>query len=281
MNLIKRGLYQHILPKIFAKRCEGTIPRSGEEGENVNCYSIFLDYEEESYFLAEDYTNEKLKGLKLADGKYQEPHEIAFSEIDKYQLRVKHYYGLSTIAYHGIYTLAWHHYTKIVYLKLHLFRLFYAIDNFFFKKKKLVTKKRMDLLRFLIEDHLNSDHKGFDILDLMTKLYTIKWVSHPSAKDQKEKLRIYLDSLVESGDLTKSDLRYHVTGKAVWTIERFEEEVRRHAEMAKLQRRIIYLTLILIFVGLVQAGVIRLPTLMDLSSEKTAVSKQIPAEQSE
>jgi hypothetical protein len=60
-----------------------------------------------------------------------------------------------------------------------------------------------------------------------------------------------------------------VTSKAITTLERYEEEERRHIQAVKLQRKMLYLTFILILVGLLQAGVIKLPTIIDLVGEKT------------
>jgi hypothetical protein len=56
-----------------------------------------------------------------------------------------------------------------------------------------------------------------------------------------------------------------VSGKAITTIERYEEEERRHTEAVKLQKKMFWLTILLLFVATVQSGVIKLPTLLDFS----------------
>lgn len=71
----------------------------------------------------------------------------------------------------------------------------------------------------------------------MTKLYSIKWVLHPEGDQQQEKLELYLDSLVKSGDLELINDEYVVTGNAIRTIKKFEEEERRHVENVKMQKK--------------------------------------------
>ncbi len=243
------------------------IPRSGEEGEKVNCFVVALNNQDGSpFFMAADYEDGILLGLKWDGHSYAEKHSIQFSDIKNFNVTIKHYYGLSTIRYHNIYAFAWNYFTKIVYIKIHLARIFSSIGQYLFNKKKLITKNRMELLHFMLEDQISREHDSIGVIDLMTKLYSIKWVMHPSSDDQEKKLEIYLDSLVESGDLRKVNHKYVVTGKAISTLERYEEEERRHDEILKLQCRMVWLTVILVTIGLLQAGLVKLPTLLDFSN---------------
>ena len=106
----------------------------------------------------------------------------------------------------------------------------------------------------------------------MTKLYSIKWVLHPSGDEQQKKLGLYLDSLEESKELRKVNDEYVVTGKAISTIEKYEEEERRHTEAVKLQRKMFWLTILLLIVGILQSGVIKLPIWLDYSGNSSTES---------
>jgi hypothetical protein len=117
----------------------------------------------------------------------------------------------------------------------------------------------------MMDDQLDRTHDGITSLDLMTKLYSINWVLHPTGDEQQKKLEFYLDSLVGSGELREVNDEYVVSGKAITTIERYEEEERRHTEAVKLQKKMFWLTILLLFVATVQSGVIKLPTLLDFS----------------
>jgi hypothetical protein len=219
-----------------------------------------------------------LRGLRWGGSSYSEEYSLSLEEIGCYDLRITHYYGLATIKYDSIFDFAFHYVSKIEYLKIRVFRHIYATHQYFFNKQKLVTKNRMELLEFMVNDQLDREHSGIEVLDLMTKLYSINWVLHPSANQQQQKLELYLESLVKSGELNKINHEYEVTGKAIITLERYEEEERRHVEAVKLQRKMVLLTIFLVIMAAVQAGLIKFPPLLDFSTlgaDKNSYNNQI------
>jgi hypothetical protein len=256
-----------MLPKLISRSCgsTSTIPRSGKEGEQVNCYVVALDREGSPFFYATDYKDQTLKGLKWNGHTYADEYSLGLLELENGKLRVTHYYGLSEIRYDNIHDIVWNHLTKLIYLKINLYRHIDSAHQYFFNKQKLVTKKRMELLLFMMNDQLDRTHNGIDSIDLMSKLYSINWVLHPSGDQQQRKLELYLESLVSSGELRKVNNEYVVLGKAISTIERYEEEERRHSEAVKQQRYMVVLTIVLVLVSIVQSGLIKLPTLLNLS----------------
>ena len=260
---------------MISRSCESRIPRSGEEGEKVNCFVVALDRGNEPFFVATGSEKGRLTGLRWNGERYAEEHSISIDELNDGNLRITHYYGISEIIYSSVYDLAWNYLSKIAYIKIHLYRHISSAHQYLFNKKKLVTKKRMELIQFMMNDQLDREHKGIGVIDLMTKLYSIKWVLHPSADDQQSKLELYLDSLVESGELSKVNTEYVVTGKAISTIEKYEEEERRHAEAVKLQKKMVSLTILIAFVAVVQSGIIKLPVLLDLTPSSESHNKQI------
>jgi hypothetical protein len=263
-----------MLPKLIAKTCESRIPRSGEEGEKVNCYVVALDREEMPFFVATGYTDNKLTGLIWDGQSYSNYHTLGLQELENGRLRITHYYGLSEVKYDNIYDTSWHHITKFIYLKIRFYRYISSTHQYFFNKRKLVSKKRIELLQFMMDDQLDRTHDGISTVDLMTKLYSINWVLHPSGDEQQKKLELYLDSLVTSEELRKVNYEYVVTGKAISTIEKYEEEERRHTEAVKLQKMMVLLTIVLAIVAIIQSGLLKLPTLLDLSKIKSAESTQ-------
>lgn len=128
--------------------------------------------------------------------------------------------------------------------------------------------QRHELLKILVQNYIDSTHTGIDIIDLMTKLYSIRWIMHPRGDEVEKKLYLYLDSLVETGELRKVNNEYVVQGKAIATIENYEETKRRHRDNILVQTIIACITIILAISALVQAGVIKLPTLIDFSGFK-------------
>lgn len=277
-HLIKKFLYKQLLPRLIANSCESRIPRSGKRGEKVNCYVVALDSNGSPFFVANKIDGELLLGLKWNGNSYTDDHQIPISEIDLNDFSVTHYYGLSEVIYNSIYDVAWNYITKYVYIKIHIYRYINSTSQYFFNKKKLVTKKRMDLLKFMMNDQLDRDHNGISSFYLLKKIYSTRLFLHPDWEIQQQKLDLYLDSLVKSKDLEIINNEYVVTGVAISTIERYEEEERRHSEAVKLQRRMFWLTFVALIFAFVQTGVVKLPTLLDFSSN-TSINETDRVEQ--
>ena len=264
--MIKNFLYRMLLPCLLAKACESRIPRSGKKGEQVNCYVVALDQGDSPYFVATSIEGDVLAGLKYDGNSYAEKAMISISDLKDGTLRISHYYGLSQITYLSIYDLAFHHFTRLIYIKIRIYRYIDTTFQYFFNKRKLVSKKRMDLLSFMMDGQLDRTHKGISALSLLRELFSIRLFQHPSFDVQYEKLKLYLDSLVASGEIKKNNDEYEVTGKAIITLEKYEEEERRHTEAVKLQRKMFWLALIALIFAIVQTGLIKLPTLMDFTN---------------
>jgi hypothetical protein len=264
--LIKTFLYRRLLPRLLSKACKSRIPRSGKKGEQVNCYVIELDQGDSPYFVATSIDGDDISGLKYDGNSYAEDTSISISDLKDGTLRITHYYGLSEVTYDSIYNVAFQYVTRFIYIKIRIYRYIDKTFQYFFNKRKLVSKRRMDLLRFMMDDQLDRTHKGIGSLDLLSKLFSMRLFLHPSFDVQHEKLELYLDSLVASGEIEKVNNEYVVTGKAISTLEKYEEEERRHTEAVKLQRKMFWIAIIALIFAVVQTGVIRLPTLMDLSN---------------
>ena len=143
--------------------------------------------------LATESHKGKLTGLLWNGTKYADACTISYSEIQDKDLEITHYYGLSDIRFQGIYDYTWNFVTRIVYIKIGLIRHIDQANQCFFNRKKLIAKKRTELLQFMMNDQFDRDHDGIDSIQLMTKLCSIECVLHPSVDDQSKKLHMYLD----------------------------------------------------------------------------------------
>lgn len=256
---------------MIAKSCDSRIPRSGKKGEQVNCYVVALDNDDGPYFMATAIDGDVITGLKWNGSSYAEQAAVSLSDLDNGNLNITHYYGLSEITYDSIYSASWQYATKLIYLKIRIYRRLNLTFQYFFNKKKLVTKKRMDLLRLMMEDQLHRTHDGIGSINLLAKIYSNRLFLHPNWDELHQRIDLYLDSLVESGELKKINNEFVVTGKAIVTIEKYEEDERRHTEAVKLQKKMFWIAIVGAIFAIVQSGVIRLPTLFDFS--KTDVEK--------
>lgn len=193
---------------------------------------------------------------------------VNLSALDAKSMSVTHYYGLSSVQYSGLIDLVVGRSIKFEYLKIHVYRAITWLDQYFFNKKKLVTKQRMDLVRFLWELKLQGQDE-VDAFNLMGQLYSLKWILHPEGHDQKEKVEAFLESLSDTGELeARQNGKYRITGFTLKAIEEHEEQERRHTDNVKIQRWALLLTLVIVVFTAIQAEIIKIPTIMDLSTSQ-------------
>ena len=269
MRALTTKLCRYFLPRVLARKCESTIPRSGEKGERVNCFTVSIDKAGAPYLIALELYGDQLKCIEWNGQRYEIDTTVTLSTIDPSQFHITHYYGLSEVRYFGVVDFVIGRLTLWPYIKIPFVRTLSKFDQYLFNKKKLVTKQRVDLLRFLVSQALEG-HDSFKEIDLMTQLYSIKWVLHPDQDSQRKKLKFYLESLVDTGELRKADHKYFLTGHALRAIEEYEEQERKHTENVKMQWRMFWLALTIVFLTLVQAGLVKLPPLIDFTPESSA-----------
>lgn len=240
MNSLSLRLSKIILPHVLARACESRIPRSGEEGARINCFVTSIDKDGGPYLIALGLSANEIDCIEWDGSRYQIKRRLQLATFRLSDFQITHYYGLSEIQYNGILAFLFNRLTVWPYIKVHVVRMLDGFGQYIFNKKKLITKQRMELLKFLVGRALdgNAEHEP---LDLMTDLYTIKWFLHPQGEQQQQKLEFYLDSLVETGELKRINYKYVVTGNALRTIEEYEEQERKHTENVKMQWRMFWL----------------------------------------
>lgn len=253
-----------ILGDVLARPCESRIPRSGSKGEAVNCFVTAIDKGDAPYLIVQSLSNDKLSCIEWDGSSYTNTVEHPLASFRLRDFRITHFYGLSEVRYDGLVDFLLNRSTAWPYVRIHFVRTFAHLDQYLFNKKKLVSKARNDLLKLLVNEALEG-RTQHESLDLMTALYSIKWYSHPEGDAVHERLEFYLESLSETGELKKVNHKYVVTGHALRAIEEYEEQERKHAESVKMQWRTFWLALAVAALTVVQAGLIKLPALLDLT----------------
>lgn len=249
-----RFLVKLLFNYLLRSPCDSRIPRSGEQGESVNCYIVYLYENDDPYLVLKEISKNTLTGLKWNGEKFDDEKIISLFEINKYQILISHFYGLYTTKYSSIWDFLLFGITKYEVFKCNFHKLFSNTRQFVFTKRKLATFDRIEILRSILDIYFTKEHNGFDSLDLMTKLYTLSWIIHPKSERQQHKLELFLDSFVKSGELEKfNGHEYSVTGKAIATLSDYEEQERRHSESRKLQNKMVWLTAAIVLVGVIQA----------------------------
>jgi hypothetical protein len=259
---------------MLKNKCPNKISRSGEKGKKVNCYSIRIDKDNAPFLLVDNLKKNRLIGKKWNGEKFSDEFELNYSELKNYDLRIVHYFGLTDISFTSIKNYAFNYFTKYIYIKLWLKNIIQNIDQYFFNKKKIVTDKKISLLKNILDLQLNKYNSGISLIALMSELYSFKWLNHPNKEYEKRKLDLYLKSLIDGGELQKQDGKYIVTGKAITTLEKYELSEERHVREVKNQRKIVFLTIIIAIATLLQTKIIDIPTILDFNENKIISIKE-------
>jgi len=123
--------------------------------------------------------------------------------------------------------------------------------------------KSMLELQMTLETSFYNKSNGVGKWELMSKIYTDRWILNPLRIEIRNKFELYLASLVSSGDITETDGYYVVEGKALKTLEEDEREERTHKDAKRGRNRIFWLTVIIAFSALVQAKLLSLPPISE------------------
>ena len=204
MNSLELRLATKLISKALECPCPELIPRSSEAAAKVRCFTIYIDKKDGSpYLIVRGLSAGVLSCSEWTGTRFDKPIEVALSGVASEDVSITHFYGYNDVQYKGILNFALGMTFYLPYLKIHVVRAIESVDQYFFNKKKLLTKQRIDLLRFMFQRQLNGQPISSSV-DLMTGLYSIKWVRHPDRDSQKERLKFYLDSLVDTGELKLS-----------------------------------------------------------------------------
>lgn len=273
--MIKKRILKWLFKKLLTRPCLGETP-IGEEGKAVNCFTVRLLGDNRSdRFLAKKFSPKKdtLTALKFNTNKdmFLDETLLNIDECLKYDIEVLHHYGPYTFRYKNIYKLLFARVTRRDGIRLELLKWRKAIAQAFFNKKWLITPERVEILRCVLklsfgEVTLSSQEttsgtlkRYISVYDILEHLYPGKWLAHPMYEVEKEKIKLYLESFENSGELESyqgNKLSYRATGNAFQTMEAYEKEAARHQDAQRLQKVIALLTGVIAIGTLQQAGLL-------------------------
>ncbi len=256
-----------ILNYLLLKPCPNSIPRTGEKGKQIDCYSMNIFNGQNPKLLIKSINKFGFRGNHWDGNSFCNEASIPFKLSEGLILNIEHYHGLVTYSYKGLIDYAVHEFTGIY--KIQSFYFLYIkqrIPQFFFNKKNLQLPDRMKLLGKIIEKQANDPKQPFSSLALMTYLYSTRWYLHPQKDLIRKKLELYLESFVASEEIINSDKSsdYMITGKAIATLERYQIETKRAKDAKSIQKWLLILTGLLAFFAAVQSGLIKSFILIDL-----------------
>jgi hypothetical protein len=255
-----------ILKRLLEKPCPVQIPRTGESGKQVNCYSISLYDGDSPIMLVCSIDNNGVVGSHFEGGGFRTEASIPFLLFSGLSIRIEHYHGLVTHSYKGMFDYMLHELASFYKLQSIYALAKHSVPQYFFNKKKLQLPQRMKILEGIITKQSEDPHKSFSSLDLMSYMYSIRWYLHPQKTEVRKKMDLYLSSFVASGELTNhgSSFDFIITGKAIATLEQYQIETARAKSAKSANSWMLRLTAILAFFAAFQSKLIVSPAWIDL-----------------
>jgi len=265
MKKLNSWLIERVLKHVVSLDCPTRIHRSGEAGSKVRCYYAVIKIMGHEELLVKRVTNDKVLGFLWDKNsqRFDEEATIALQWLDPYSLNIRRYIGYLEVTYDSLWDYLIKDQTGYMAFRAFLYRTHSLVAQYIFNKRTLELKKRHELLSFLIQNY-GSMRSNFSLVILMHKVYSSYSFRHPDKEKLKQLLELQLDSFVRSGELIKHNGSYQLTGKAIQTLETFQVESRRHKMAVIQQWLMITLTFLLALIGLVQANIVKFPTIWEL-----------------
>lgn len=250
---IRQCAMKRVISLALRRNAPSLIPTSGNRAEDNDCYAVYLlDEAGEARFLVENLEGAEVRGKWSHDGKsFTEEKVLSTSELPDFAVYIQHYYRTWTFYSVGVWKFLRYRWSRWPWIRV-------TFDRFLqsrFNKKELARQARMDVLEYVLTETMKDRKFQTHPTSLLTHLYSVRWVHRPDKDELMNYYTFMLDALNESGDLEAADRHgYKLTPRALNTVSAFVQEERRHGDNYKIQRGIFWLTIALMFFGLVQAG---------------------------
>ena len=249
---MRNYIIRKVLSRLLQKACPERIPRSGEDGQKINCFNIFIYENNKWNVVIQKVTKTHFEGIKWDGKHYSIDYSTTLNSIKMKNIKINHNSGLYDIYYDGFMNYMISGFTKFQILKVQFQKKWDKSRQYIYNKKKFATIDRIYLLRNLIDHYLKSNGEPIHIMDLMTELHTLRWILHPEKDKEELKLKLLLDSFIVSEDLQLTGNKYIITPKSIATLTNYEEAERKHKDNRYLKIVMIILTSILSLSSLVQ-----------------------------
>lgn len=244
MNFFRGLLLEKAIRIALKARCPARIPRSGEAGAAINCYSATLRSDDEVVdVLLDGIEGNVISATAWSPSKkmYEAPCSLSVKSLDGLRLDVRHYYGLFDFKYRRPWALLQAKYS----LRPQRVAAWSSLSQWLFDHKTPQRAERISAIRILKAAAVDEPVGAFDgdqsisELGLLERLHGGRIYHRPDFWKFQREAKLVLESLCESGDARRVGNGYVITGKALQTIANFEEENRRH-------RRQVFLTWVMI-----------------------------------
>lgn len=255
------------LPRLLRRRAPDRIPRTGAAGRAVDGYVVhFVSRDEQPAYLVDDFdpATEMLTVRGWRGDSFSSIERVRLAMLSARHIRIEHYIGLYEVDYQGrmgVLKVALHLILPVYRLEILFDKVFRFLGQAAYNRKKFRPYMRAELLQKIIELQfhgevqrnrrwMNLQSREFSPISLMAELYSRRFFLHPGHVQEMQRMGMYFDSLVQSGELQScGNGNYRVTPMAIQAYETNLENERRHRDNLATQNRIFWLTVCILFVS--------------------------------
>lgn len=249
---IRQWAMERTIATLLRKGAPDRIP-TDERGLQNDVYAGYLvDADGNACLSIMEIDDAEIRGKWSLDGKnFTEDRTIPIAELESYVLYVEHYYRGWVFKTLGMSKLLLYRWTRWPWVKVRLDGILQERSN----RKELTRQDRMKVLEHILTETIKDRAFQTHPTNLMTDLYTARWVRRPDKDELMNYYTFILDALKESGDLASTEHHgYKLTAKALNTVTAHAEDDRRHNDNKNIQTWIVVLTIALTLIGGIQAG---------------------------
>ena len=272
MHSIKTHLLGHLLRKVTARTCPATISSGTAESAKRNCFYAWVMKDGKHDFVVLQVAGDDAHGLRYSEDRSSVDVCVPISQISPKSIHISHIYGNDRVEYTGAWSAACGIFTGWPYAYLHVRRVWRTVAQWMFNRRSLPSRRRTELLREVIT-LAETTEDGVDSFALMSARHGDRWAGHPSWWSHHSRLDEQLELLVEAGDLRKGASGYRPTGQGLRTLDDADETDRKHRENVRVQWGLVVLAIASVVMAAAQAGIVKFPTLLDLTSESAMKSR--------
>lgn len=270
MNTIQQLLFKEFAGSALLRPCLTRIPRSGKEGGEVNCFSLSIEVPGGQAWQIASLTHDSVNCTRIDESGKRIDTTLQMQHVAAKSIRVTHFDGLAEIHYFGLWDFVLGRATRWPYLQIFADR----VGQWVFNKRKLSSAQQMDVLAALAASadvgvDVPVRARGLSKFAVAQSLAGRRYWLHPNAGAHRARVQLYLDSFVtqEWAVRRRHDLdEYFITGAGLAELERREEDDRKHRANARLQWALWVVALMSAGSAVVQAQILKVPTLIDWSA---------------
>ncbi len=271
MNNLETLLFKRFVGQALLHPCPLRIPRSGPEGEAINCFTVELQLDPLQWVSAIE--DDGIRCHRDENGS-QIDTTFRFSALEARQIKITHYHGRAEIQFFGLWDYVRNRATRWPYLMFFLRLWADRVGQWFFNRRSLVSAQQTMVLRALYDDMESvSGYRGTTYFQLSENLATKRYWKHPDGGAFRNKIQLYLDSCVAMEwaiNVAGDSQRYRITGHGMAELERRDEEERKHTASQRLQWALWFVAVVSALSAIVQANIVKVPTIRDFSTDVKA-----------